>query len=195
MTCFTMKYKILFILFLPLLFGECSKDLDSAIHKLYNRKIDMSWKNVYISDNEVFENHEFVKPIKIVVYVDTTLCLSCFGNYLEAANQYMLTQNRDSIEYICVLRPRSIEVVQNMLQNIKHSEISVVMDVDDVFLKSNSLDKYSDVLTAFMLDENNRIVVIGDPLRSIKVRGLYRRTMLSMNEKKKNKRWWNTIFH
>ena len=190
-----MKYKILFILFLPLLFGECSKDLDSAIHKLYNRKIDMSWENVYISDNEVFENHEFVKPIKIVVYVDTALCLSCLGNYLEVANQYMQTQNRDSIEYICVLQPRPIEVLQNMLQNINHSEVSVVMDMGDVFLKRNSLDKYTDVLTAFMLDENNRIVVIGDPLRSLKVRGLYRKTLLSMNEKKKNKRWWNTIFH
>lgn len=189
-----MKYKLLFVLFLPLFFWECSKDLNTAVHKLYNRKIDMSWENVYISDNEVFENHELVKPIKIVVYVDTTLCLSCFGSYLEAANQYMQTQNRDSIEYICVLRPSSIEVVQNMLQNVKHSEISVVMDVDDVFLKRNSLDKYTDVLTAFMLDENNRIVVIGDPVRSIKVRGLYRKTLLSMKEKRKNKRWWNSLF-
>lgn len=190
-----MKYRLLFILFLPLLFGECSKDLDSAVHKLYNRKIDMSWDNVYISDYEAFENHEFVKPIKMVVYVDSTLCLPCLGSYLEAANQYMLSQNRDSIEYICVLRPRPIEVVQDMLQNIKHSEISVVMDVDDVFLKRNSLDKYTDLLTAFMLDENNRIVVIGDPIRSIKVRGLYRKTLLSMNEKKKNKRWWNALIH
>ena len=189
-----MKFKVLLLLILPLLFGECNKDLNSAIHKLYNRKIDMSWENVYINDNEVFENHEFVKPIKIVVYVDTVLCLSCFGSYLEAANQYMLTQNRDSIEYICVLRPRPIEVVQNMLQNVKHSKISVVMDVDDVFLKRNSLDKYTDVLTAFMLDENNRIVVIGDPLRSNKVRDLYKKTMILMKEKKKNKRWWNSLF-
>ena len=185
-----MKYNLLFILLLPLLLGECSKDLDSAIHKLYNRKIDMSWEKIYISDNEVFENYEFVKPIKIVVYVDTVLCLSCFADYLKAANQYMQTQNRDSIEYICVLRPRPIELVQNMLQNIKHSEISVVMDVDDVFLKKNSLDKYTDTLTAFMLDENNRIVVIGDPVRSIKVRSLFKKTFILMKEKKKNKRWW-----
>ena len=150
----------------------------------------MSWSNVYIDDNKVFPNYEFTKPIKIVVYADSTLCLSCFGSYLGRVNDYMLSQNRDSVEYICVIQPRSIEKIQELLREVEHTNVSIVMDVDDVFVKKNSLEQYTNVLTSFLLDEKNRVLVIGDPVRREKVRELYKKVLSDRNNRSRKKRVW-----
>lgn len=178
---------LLLILLIPFVYSGCKKSLNVAIHDLYNREINMSWRNVYIDDDMVLPDYAFNKPIKIVVYVDSTLCLSCFGSYLERVNDYMLSQNKDSVEYICVLRPRPIEIIQELLREVESSNVSIVMDVDDVFIKKNSLEQYTDVLTSFLLDENNRVLVIGDPVRNKEVRELYKKTLSTINNRSKKK--------
>ena len=102
----------------------------------------------------------------------------------------MLTQNKDSVEYICVLQPRSIEKIQELLRSVENTNVSLVMDMDDVFTKKNSLEEYTDVLTSFLLDENNKVLVIGDPVRSKKVRELYKKTLSTISNGSNKKHVW-----
>ena len=55
----------------------------------------------------------------------------------------------------------------------EYKSIIVLLDNEKHYLSNNSLEKYHNMLTCFLLDKNNRVVLVGDPLRSSRIRELY----------------------
>jgi len=49
----------------------------------------------------------------------------------------------------------------------------ILNDISGDFINSNSLGELWDQFNAFLVDKDNKIILIGDPLRNIKIRELY----------------------
>ncbi|HZK04102.1 MAG TPA: hypothetical protein VFC94_06845 [Bacteroidaceae bacterium] len=109
------------------------------------------------------------------------LCSPCFiTNYLSATADYTHKYPIDSVQYICVMYPRPIEEIQEAMDSLELPQTVVIYDKYDQYLKRNSLEKYTDMFRAFLLDKDNRVVFVGDPLRNTNLQKLYVEKIIEM---------------
>lgn len=156
---------------------SCKNDVNSVIRSLQNRKIDLSFNQQIIKKDSIITNKQAFAPVKIVVYVDTTLCTSCLSRFLKASATYVETFNKDSVAFICILQPRSISVLQEELDEHALENVSVIVDVDNKYLANNKIEGYRDMITSFLLDSDNRVVLVGNPLRGKDFKELFNKTI------------------
>ena len=166
------RYRNHIITVLVLLLTACGHSPRSIMNSLMYRKID------YLSGGKVLtdsvERYSPVKAqIKIVSYVDSLVCTRCLANYLNAASEYVDSFNTDSVIYLCVLQKRSIEETQNMINQVNIKNVVVINDAYDHYLEKNKIDRIPALYTSFLLNSNDEIVSIGDPLRNLDIRLLF----------------------
>jgi hypothetical protein len=166
------------LLELLMLIGSCESKLtiQKVLRKNYYKVIELSSLHQRVLSDTVLTvtKPEGVTPsIKIVVYIPQQLCSPCFRNYLSASNDYTKQFSSDSVQYICVMSPRPISEIQEAMDSLELAQTLVLYDNEDQYLKKNSLEKYTDMFRAFLLDKKNRVVLVGDPLRSTDLQKLY----------------------
>ena len=166
-------FRLLLIVLVVCTLNSCRTNLTKTVHNLYGKRINFSWHNVKITGDELQEDYYSISPIKIALYVDTAMCTPCIRNYLKNASNYIQSLQNDDIELLCILQKRSTNEVQSLLKEVDLSGISVINDINNKYLETNSLEKNAPVVNSFLLDKNNQVLLVGDPLRNMKVRDLY----------------------
>ena len=164
-------------LFLFLFFNQCSNNKNSArkiVKYWYGRKISFEWEKIFVyGDTTNVENDcALSSPLKIVTYIDESLCTPCLSKYFSASSVF-IDRYKDSVQYICVVYPSSISQIQQSLKDLELSNSYILYDVNDDFIKVNSLEKCPNDYRTFLLDKNDRVVSIGDPLRNRTIQKLY----------------------
>lgn len=171
------KLFLFFLLSLSLVFQGCEskQTIQKVLRSNYGKQIDFSWQMQYVYEDtttDVMVRPELV-PIKVLVYVSRQLCTPCFGNYLSATTEFINKFSSDSVQYICVMYPRPIKEIQEAMDSLELPHTLVIYDKEDLYLKKNSLEKYTDMFRTFLLDKNDRVVLVGDPLRNAEIQKLY----------------------
>ncbi|WP_221658576.1 DUF1573 domain-containing protein [Bacteroides salyersiae] len=119
---------------------------------------------------------------KIVVYADSAGCMSCKLGLPKWKN---MLQELDSIPVFFFLYSEDIKNIVNMLRQ-ENFLYPVCIDVNDSFNKLNHLP--SDIrFRTFLLDEDNKILVIGNPTSNFQIKDLYLK-MISNNKFSKQKK-------
>lgn len=150
----------------------CRGDVAKTVRRFYGKKVDLNWEKECITYDSILNDCSFT-PIKIVSFVERGLCGSCFANYVKAASNYMNIINNDSVMYVCVIQNGKSYTQGDSLRGMTTPRVKVVLDVNNSSLKRNSIEEIPSIIATFLLDSNNRIAVIGDPLRSPKIKDLY----------------------
>ena len=173
-----MKKNILFsILFFSFLIYSCDSKLSvqKVLRNSYGKQINFNLPNQYIFEDTIFDatSQPELSPIKVVSYINGQLCAPCFANYLSATTKFINKFSSDSVQYICVMYPRPINEIQEAMDSLELPKTVVIYDEEDQYLKKNSLEKYNDMFRVFLLDKENRVVLVGDPLLSTNLQKLY----------------------
>lgn len=163
------------IAFITLLFicQGCNENVNSLVKKLIGSTLSFDWSKQTLTADSIYDGTAFHAPVKIVLSVDSTLCEPCLKKYLNACGQYMEYLDNDSVMLICIIQPSQVRGIQDSLKWMNISRVTVVLDTQNDYRRKNSIEKYNRMYTSFLLDRNNRIVLVGDPLRSNEVRELY----------------------
>ena len=161
------------LLVAQMVFQGCSENVNSVVNKLSGSTLDFDWTKQTVTSDTIIDGIDFHAPLKIVVSVDSSLCESCLARYLRACSQYMEQFDNDSVMLICIIEPCQVHGIQDTLKGIDLSGVSVVVDVDKNYRKKNSIERYNRLFASFLLDSDNRIVVVGDPIRSNSIRELF----------------------
>ena len=109
----------------------------------------------------------------IVSYVDSVGCTSCklqphaWKKYISMLNP----ANGEEIPVLFFLYPTNREELMNLLES-NYFDHPVCIDENDAFNKLNKFPDKIDFQT-FLLNEENRVVAMGNPIHSYKVRDLY----------------------
>ncbi|MCQ2058509.1 MAG: hypothetical protein MJY71_01600 [Bacteroidaceae bacterium] len=181
-----MKIKMSYLLFM-LLFSCQSEtwQVQKTVRKLIGKEI--MWSNVqqYVYADTVLEANSanmqsVLKPIKVITYIDSVVCSSCFANYLRGTVAFTDIVNSDSVQYICVMNSRQITAFQEAIQDVDCPRSLVVFDVSGNYLMKNGLENYTDMFRTFLLDKYNHVVLVGDPLRNNDIQDLYVKSIRSM---------------
>lgn len=142
----------------------------------YNKVVDFSWNRLQLLSDTVIVNGELEhKPIEIVSQIDKSLCADCLSKYLHFAEKYVSSFNSDSLCFIAIVTADNQKGVSSMISDIDSGKVKVLFDVDGKFLKGSNVRKIEGVWNVFLLNREQRIVVMGDPLTQKKIEPLYKK--------------------
>lgn len=142
----------------------------------------MKDKQIVFCDDMLFVNVEMDTvsveldcKMKIVHFVDSTGCLSC-NLKLADWNRFMKPyEGCNDLKLITIINPRKITEAQYVIQRDSF-EHPICIDLKNDFFKSNNMP-IANAFHCFLLDENNRVVLIGNPVQNPKIRELYIKTI------------------
>lgn len=163
---------LLFFIIVAFVSG-CNDSTRYIVRRLYNSRIDYTSGNSLILKDSIKTEFSVEQPVKLLTYMDSTVCGKCLENYLNAVSVYMNRIHSDSVMYVCVLQPRSINDIQIRIKELDLNHISIVYDRHDSFLKKNKIDKIPSEMTSFLLNKDDRVVLVGNPLKNKKIFDLF----------------------
>lgn len=180
MSIFTSMRNIRLSIFLVLFLVSC-QDKDKAkiadlVSEWQGKEIFFPERMTYtcfLEDTVAFNPQE--SKLKVLVYVDSIGCTSCklqLSKWNKLISQVdSLTEN--AMPFIFVFQPQSKKELKFILER-DNFDYPICMDSEDKFYGLNHFPNDITFQT-FLLDENNCVKVIGNPIHNLSVQELYLR--------------------
>lgn len=110
---------------------------------------------------------------KLVVFTDSTQCSSCFIGHLSIWNDLLEWEDSGLLDFIFIVEPKFGE--HQRIAELLHSSIlnhSVYLDTYNSFRLSNPQLPQNSIYHTFLLDNDNHVVIVGDPVRNAKIKDM-----------------------
>lgn len=169
---------LILALFATCLLSSCQKTeaerLEQLLQKWYEKEITFPKNPSFTVYGE--KESDFTIPVggyKLVHYVDSVGCTSCKLNldkwkeyiaYLDSVTGHTVP----CLFFIHAIQKREVKIA---LKNSRFSH-PVCLDVENEFYRLNEFPMHP-MLQTFLLDKDNRIVGMGDPVKNPRVKELY----------------------
>lgn len=125
--------------------------------------------------------HFIQNKYKIITYADSIGCISCKLKLLEW-KKFMLTVDSlcpDSVQFLFFFCPnRGIDIYQEL--RMKKFNYPVCIDKEDELNKLNHFPSNT-VFQTFLLDKENKVLVVGNPVHNSKIKDLYLKVIQGNN--------------
>ena len=167
--------RLLYLFLLLVVLSSCSKgtDVKSLYEEWINKVIvfpkDMTF-TIEMRDTVFFP---FDKSYKILTHVDTTGCTSCRLKL----NQWKIwmtevdSLSSGAVQFLYFFAPKKIgEMIYNL--RVNDFNYPVCIDLKDSLGILNNFPK-DDAFNTFLLDKDNRVIAIGNPIHNPKIKELY----------------------
>lgn len=149
---------------------------------LRGKKIELSdIKNRVYGDSILLQRISDSIPLKIVSFVENGYCPDCLRKYLSAAQKFVDGLHNDSIIFICILNTDSIQKYYNSVYGINPQYVHIYCEKEDITAYSY-LKKINPNYRTFLLNKENEIILVGNPLISRKMLELYKTIMNNPNK-------------
>lgn len=119
---------------------------------------------------------EMQRGLKYVIYKDSLACTSCainkmyfWNDFIEYAKAY-----DGRLKYYFIYSPikKKCKSVEFLLKNLDF-DYPILLDTLGEFAKLNSHLPQNSALHAFLLDENNNVILVGDPLYNKRIEEMF----------------------
>lgn len=170
--------KLVFILFSSLFLFSCTDDKKHDIEVLVK---EWNNKEIRFPDNPVFTR--FVTDTvpyripktdyKVVVFVDSAGCISCklqlprWKDFMHEVDSL----SDGNVPFIFFFQTKDERELRYILKRDNFS-YPVCIDTEDIFKKLNRFPEEM-MLQTFLIDSENRVKVIGNPIHNLSVKDLY----------------------
>lgn len=171
------KQCALFSILLFLFACNDSVSIEEAVTKLHGKSITINWSNMVVPDSDKgIQEFYMERPLTIVAPFEDDVCTQCFVNHLAACLRYLKSMPKDSVAYVCII-PAHPDDILSAVKDIDLSGLCIISDIDEQYSKTNSIEDYNSFFRTYMLDKDNKIILVGDPLRNNKLKELYTKTI------------------
>lgn len=177
------------ILVLPSLIGitilSCNNDRENAcniIKEWANREIVFPQTLEYRIIDKQIDFNILGSDYKIVTFLDSTDCIPCnlrLKDWKSLIGDFDRLPDVD-VDFIMVLNGSDWERNTELLKKTSFPFV-VAKDINSLFKKTNMISNDSDYHT-FLLDMENHVVAIGNPIRNPKIRSLYKEIIQSSSQ-------------
>jgi hypothetical protein len=173
------KASILFLsIFYCLIICSCSNDNQAENQRI--SPIIKKWhgKELFLPQNKQITNNNITNApnLKIVSYVDGNCgaCVSDLNKWRTVIKDFKSHKNIDCIFYINTL---DFDALSKFINKDGLYPIPLVDDFDNVFFERNALER-NKLFQTFLLDEKNKVILIGSPIFNEKLKALYLQEIL-----------------
>lgn len=189
-----MKTLNLIILVLLPIFFSCKneqKEKEKQIMELVN---EWQGKQIVFPENSIFTryltdttNYQISQSeYKVLIYVDSIGCTSCklqlhkWKELIEYTDS--VTQNK--VPFLFFFHPKDAKEIRYLLKRDDFDR-PICIDLDD---RLNKLNKFPTDMTfqTFLLDKNNKVAVLGNPVHNTAVKDLYLKQITGKDTPNKN---------
>ena len=181
-----MKHFHFFAFFVAIILcNNCSGNKDS-IKKLDAELRQFKAKAITLPTNLLAKNCEeqvlpdstlLLRPLKMVVYINQDGCQSCKLRSLLPIYMYILeNQYRENFGVVIILNTQEIEVAEFTLKEIGFCK-TVFFDPDACFERLNPHLPANEQLHTFLLNNNNKVILVGNPVHNERLNDLYIKEM------------------
>jgi hypothetical protein len=120
------------------------------------------------------------KGIKIVSYIDGN-CGKCIEEVFKW--KQLTTKNKvfDKVDIIFFINSMDFESLISFIEFKEPFPLPLINDKENVFFSRNGLAD-NKMFQTFMLDQNNNVLIVGNPMLGDKILQLYIRTIQELNE-------------
>ena len=138
----------------------------------------------YALDSIVTKYDRGQSPYTILTYVDSIGCLSC---KLNLPGWKKVMEELDSISshrvtYLFVFNPKSKEKLIKLLKKVRFNDFVYIDEADSLNRMNRFLD--DDDFRTLLLDKDNRVLAIGNPVHNPRVKELYKSVISGDNANK-----------
>lgn len=189
-----MKSLNLILLVLLPIFFSCKneqKEKEKQIAQLVN---EWQGKQIVFPENSIFTRYltdttDYQIPqseYKVLIYVDSIGCTSCklqlhkWKELIEYADS--VTQNK--VPFLFFFHPKDAKEIRYLLKRDSFDH-PICIDLDD---RLNKLNKFPADMTfqTFLLDQNNKVAILGNPVHNTAVKELYLKQITGKDNPNKN---------
>lgn len=189
-----MKLLYLFILLLLPIFFSCKNEQKEREKQIAQLVKEWQGKEIVFPDNLIFTRYvtdttDYQIPnseYKVLIYVDSVGCTSC---------KLQLHKWKELVEYVDSVTQKRVSFLfffhskdnKEICSLLKHDGFDrpVCIDLEDRLNKQNKFP--ADItFQTFLLDKNNKVVVMGNPVHNKAVRDLYLKQITGKDSPTKN---------
>lgn len=173
---------LLFILF-SCNFSQNKQNVEDLINEWNGKEIIFSsdYKK-FISSTEQLGVDTLSSKYKILIYIDSIGCSSCklqlteWKSFIERIDS--LTNK--SVQFLFLLHPKDVREIK-VIAKIKKFNYPLYFDKND---EINKLNKFPSNISfqTFLLDRNNKVLLLGNPISNPKIKELYINKILDKKE-------------
>lgn len=169
-----------FITFLALsLLLSCNNKtvLKQDLEKLQSNTITLSLDSMkcLLNGKDTLLSDIVKSELKLVIYTDSTACSPCalkgmylWNRFIDYAAKY---NKRLKFYFIFSPMKNELETIEFMLQT-NSFYYPIFIDTANIFVRMNPHLPTNPLLHAFLLDEHNKVVLVGNPLQNKKIEEL-----------------------
>jgi len=148
--------------------------LEKQIIAMDGMGINLEFAKANTLYNGVDSTYHSADVKKLILYVDSTSCSGCFLSHLVSYYETNDSLAAHNGQLLIVMHPQKerLEEVKTRLRR-ERFPFWCIVDANGEFIKSNPGIPDNQLLHAFSLDENNKIILVGDPTRNEKIMDLF----------------------
>ena len=160
-----------------LVFFSCGnkRDFKDEILQMQNRHVilsldSMDYRNI---EKKIMEKQPV---LKLVVYSDTLICSSCRLREMQKWNPFLkrMKHYKEDINAYFIFRPLAKDMdVFNFTMKALPPLCPIYVDTANVFLRNNPQIPNDPIMHTFLLDEDNNVLLVGNPLENEKIEELF----------------------
>lgn len=163
------------LLFLLSLCGCRQNSISDILEQMGKYPIRMSLDQmIYVTPDSVVEKPRDTNGLKMVVFADTTDCSQCYIDHLKQWNDLLpLEKKYSNLSFYFVVEARKNE--GKFLSNLLHDcglFHTAYIDTSHVFLRENPHVDVPSAFHTFLMNEDNRIILVGNPLTNPNIKKL-----------------------
>ena len=159
----------------------CNDDtrvMKEKIGILKQNKISLPLERMkYICHRSMGENTQINKSLKFVSYSDSMACSSCavdkLYTWIDLIRKTESYENKLGYYFIFFPKMKEWANVEFVISTLSHFNYPVYMDTLGIFERSNPHLPHNQMFHTFLLDENNNVLLVGNPLDNEKIEEMF----------------------
>ena len=189
-----MKAFYLYILLIATSFFSCHNEQKEKENKIAHLVTEWQGKQIQFPENLTFTRYltdttDFQIPqseYKVLIYVDSIGCTSCklqLHKWKELI-EYTDSVTQGKVPFLFFMHPKDAKEIRYLLKRDAFDR-PVCIDIDD---QLNKLNKFPTNITfqTFLLDKDNKVTVLGNPVHNTAVKELYLKQITGKDSPNKN---------
>lgn len=168
--------QVICTLLLFIVLSSCQNSFDKKVRVVLSEMID-SEVNLPYEKMKLLSGHDMIdtnnEKLKIIMYIDSTRCSPCTISSIPRWNDF-ITIHKEKVDLIVILATRSIdsETLEYPFGDIE-SSIRVYWDTAYIFRELNIRPLQEEFFSTVLIDQDNKIKVVGNPINNDMVKQLY----------------------
>lgn len=170
--------KSLFIILLLFSFCGCKgrHDFKSDLKSLQTRPIILPLDSMQRYNNGSNDTLPGVKSLKFIVFSDSIECVSCKLKRMYMWDSLMVKVEKGNIpigfHFIFSPQKEDMSMFNFTMETIPPAGF-IYVDTTNIFLRMNPHIPHNPIMHTFLLDEDNNVLLVGNPLENEKIEAMF----------------------